>query len=204
MQSKNRSPRHPDVGRALIDAAVSLLASEGPESLTTRRIAAEAGTTTMTLYSRFGDKRGIEHAVAFEGFTRLADAMAGATGGPRAPLEKLVAVARAYRRFAIDNPALYRVMFQRTLSDTEPDPRTHEAGARAFGTVVACVETYGATRPLDADSATVATRVWAMCHGVCSLELDRIGVFADTTDAFFAESIRAVVRGHHSEASGPG
>jgi len=84
------------------------------------------------------------------------------------------------------------------------DSLVKRAPARAFGTVVACVETYGATRPLDADSATVATRVWAMCHGVCSLELDRIGVFADTTDAFFAESIRAVVRGHHSEASGPG
>lgn len=198
MTSRRRSTATTDLSRAIVDAALVLLATEGPESLTTRRVASAAGTTTMTLYSRFGDKQGIEQAVAMEGFTRLSAAMAEAATGRRKPLESIVKVAQAYRRFAIDNPALYGVMFQRTLDGADPDAQTHEAASQAFATVVGCVERYAASEPLATDSSTVAVRIWAMCHGSCSLELDRIGVFAGTTDAFFAESIRCVVRGHGS------
>lgn len=198
MTSRRQPARSSDVGTALVDAALSLLAAEGPAALTTRRVAAAAGTTTMTLYSRFGDKQGIERAVAFEGFTRLSKAMADAARGRRKPLELLVEAAQAYRRFAIENPALYRVMFQRAFPDAEPDARTHEAAAQAFATVARCVEQHAAIEPLTEDGATVAVRVWAMCHGACSLELDRIGAFAEVTEAFFAESIRSVVRGHRA------
>jgi AcrR family transcriptional regulator len=196
MTNQRRPAPSPDPRSALIEAALSLLATDGPAALTTRRVAAEAGTTTMTLYSRFGDKQGIEHAVAREGFTRLSSAMADAAHGRRKPLEALVRAAQAYRRFARENPALYRVMFQRAFTDAEPDARTHEAAAQAFATVAGCVERHAAIEPLSEDSETIALRVWAMCHGACSLELDRIGAFADADEAFFSESIRSVVRGH--------
>lgn len=129
--------------------------------------------------------------------------MADAAHGRRKPLEALVRAAQAYRRFAIENPALYRVMFQRALPDAEPDARTHEAASQAFATLVRCVERHAAIEPLTEDSATVAVRVWSMCHGACSLELDRVGAFADTTATFFAESIRSVVRGHSARSPIP-
>ena len=47
---------HDDTSRALLAAAHRLLAEDGPEALTVRRIANEAGMSTMNVYSRFGGK----------------------------------------------------------------------------------------------------------------------------------------------------
>ena len=50
------------VGSMLVKAAADLLAEEGPEALTVRRIANAAGVSTMNVYSRFGSKDGVvEH-----------------------------------------------------------------------------------------------------------------------------------------------
>ena len=55
---------------ALMKAAADLLASEGPEALTVRRIAATAGCSTMGLYSRFGGKDGVVERLWLDGFAR--------------------------------------------------------------------------------------------------------------------------------------
>ena len=53
------SRKRDEVRETLIQTACRLLTTEGADALTTRRIAAEAGTTTMALYTRFGSKEGV-------------------------------------------------------------------------------------------------------------------------------------------------
>ena len=55
----------------LLDAARTLLEADGPAALTVRRIAAEAGMSTMNVYSRFGGKDGVVDELYCEGFHRL-------------------------------------------------------------------------------------------------------------------------------------
>ncbi len=191
------SKRRPDdVGAAMLEVACRLLATEGPEALTTRRIAAEAGTTTMTLYARFGDKDGVGQAVIVEGFTRLKAAMERAAKRSKEPAKGVIAVARAYRRFALENPAFYAAMFQRTGRAALPTAEGHCVGTETFGVLAAVVQ-----RSVDAgivrdDADVVARRVWAMCHGVVSLELVGMGVAPAASDAYFDGSIRSVIDGH--------
>jgi hypothetical protein len=44
----------PDVRRRLLEEAARLLGEEGPAALTTRRLAREAGTSTMAVCTHFG------------------------------------------------------------------------------------------------------------------------------------------------------
>src|SRR5512138_3570780 len=60
-----------DVEQALLEAAARLLTDEGPEALSVRRVAAEAGVSAMGVYSRFGGKQGLVEALFLDGFARL-------------------------------------------------------------------------------------------------------------------------------------
>ena len=55
----------------MLDTARALLESDGPGALSVRRIAAEAGISTMNVYSRFGGKGGVVDELYCEGFGRL-------------------------------------------------------------------------------------------------------------------------------------
>ena len=63
----------------LLDAARTLLEADGPAALTVRRIAAEAGMSTMNVYSRFGGKDGVVDELYCEGF------LASASTSPNTP-----------------------------------------------------------------------------------------------------------------------
>lgn len=110
---------------AILDAASKLLAAEGPQALTMRRIATEAGSSTMNLYSRFGGKDGILEALFREGFSRLGTAMSsGAPSGDT--IADLTRCGDEYRNFALTNPAYYSVMFDRPFSEFVPSEQAVE------------------------------------------------------------------------------
>lgn len=188
------SKRRPDdVGVAIIESACRLLATEGPQGLTTRRIAAEAGTTTMTLYARFGDKDGVEQAVVMEGFVRLKAAMQRASKRTKDPEQAVIAISRSYRRFALENPAFYSAMFQRAGGAVPPTAEVHHLGVETFGVLTAAVQRTIDTGSVHGDADRVARQVWAMCHGSVSLQLVGMG---SSSAADFDDSIRAVLQGH--------
>lgn len=92
-----------DVGILLLDAAANLLTTAGTVALSTRRIAADAGMSTMNVYSRFGSKEGVVERLFINGFELLA---AGMNGAPTTadPLADLRGCRSAYRQFAAANP----------------------------------------------------------------------------------------------------
>ena len=159
------------VGSMLIKAASDLLASEGPAALTVRRIATDAGVSTMNVYSRFGSKDGVVEYLFVEGFRRLG---AGMNAAPTTDdsLTDLCACGLAYRQFAIDNPTLYSVMFDRAVPDFEP---TVEAQTLASATLELLAARVGRAMAAGSirqgDPLHTAALVWATCHGVVSLEL---------------------------------
>ncbi|MBS2536604.1 helix-turn-helix transcriptional regulator, partial [Catenulispora sp. NF23] len=88
---------------SLLDVAAHLLAAEGPAALTMRRIAAEAGCSTMVLYKHFGSKDAIAAALYLEGFARLKRHLDAVPHDPD-PAEHLAALGRAYRENALTEP----------------------------------------------------------------------------------------------------
>ena len=183
------------VGSTLLKAASDLLAAEGPGALTVRRIANSAGVSTMNVYSRFGGKDGVVEHLFVEGFTRLAEGMRAvvATDDPAADM---TACGQSYRQFAIDNPTLYSVMFDRVVPDFQP---SLEAMFIAGSTLELLADRLnramnaGVLRP--ADRIQTAALVWATCHGVVSLETKGVGPNIIDWPAVYRQALEMIVRG---------
>ncbi len=106
--------RNPGVTRdrtraQLVEVAAKLLATEGPDAVTTRSVALAAGVQAPTIYRLFGDKNGLLEAVAEHGF---ASYMAGKhpIEADDDPVENLRAGWELHVGFGLANPELFRLM----------------------------------------------------------------------------------------------
>ena len=161
-----------DLRVALLDAAGALLHAEGPQALTTRRLADAVGTSTQAIYTLFGGKEGIVRAMYLEGFDRLEQCLADVPTDA-APPDYLLGLGRAYRTAALRSPHYYDVMFGRPVPEFEPradDVERSLATQRVLtGGIVRCIES-GMLRK-GADPAEISAFLWAVAHGLVSLEL---------------------------------
>jgi AcrR family transcriptional regulator len=203
----SRAP-DPAVRQALIDRAAAILAEEGQAKLTLRRLTRDVGVSTMAVYTHFGSMEQLRIEICDEGFRRLADhlASAGQTKDSAAELREL---GRAYVTNARENPNLYRAMFLEPLPDPLPE-RAKDWGA-TFQVLVAAVqrglEHPDATATVDADgdgdtaaagdadAASLATLLWAIVHGLVSLELTGQLQPAQTDAALAQLETRVLVAG---------
>jgi AcrR family transcriptional regulator len=137
--------------REIVGVARDLVTREGVDALTLGRVADALGIKPPSLYKHFPSKRALEAVLIGEGMRMWAEALEGADA-------TLAEIASAYRRFARENPQLYRLMTGRPLPrDLLPEGLEARAAApvmRAAG---------------DPD---LARAVWAFAHGMVVLELD--------------------------------
>ncbi|BEH75307.1 MULTISPECIES: TetR/AcrR family transcriptional regulator [Mycobacterium] len=96
----------------MLHAAVALLDAHGPDALQTRKVAGAAGTSTMAVYTHFGGMPELIAEVADEGLRQFDTALAVPPSDD--PVADLVATGAAYRRYAIERPHMYRLMFGST------------------------------------------------------------------------------------------
>ena len=162
-----------DLATRLVDEAGRILAAEGVGALTLRKLAARSGTSTMAVYTLFGDKRGLLTAMHNEGFARLGVAMEEAAARSYDdPLSALAALGMAYRATAIANPHLYNLMFGGAVPGFVPDPAGQAAADATFTPLVEAVQRCLDAKVLaGADAQTIATYLWAVSHGVVSLAI---------------------------------
>jgi AcrR family transcriptional regulator len=169
----------------LLHAAVALLDEHGPDALQTRKVSSAAGTSTMAVYTHFGGMRSLIAEVAQEGLRQF-DA-AQTVPQTDDPVADLIAVGTAYRRYAIERPHMYRLMFGSTSAHGITAPAGNvltlsiaeiEQHQPSFAHVVRSVHramlagriTVGSA---DDDASVVATaaQFWALIHGFVMLEL---------------------------------
>jgi AcrR family transcriptional regulator len=164
---KMQVPTEPDPDRErFIAAALEILRASGPAALSLRRVAEQAGISTMGIYSRFGNRMGLLEAVHSRGFEMLRERLLAAREGE--PPEAIEPLIHAYREHALQNPVLYGLMFERPLPDFEPSP---EARAVALGqTFSILLEAVAARLALSPDGAArPAYIIWTALHGMVSI-----------------------------------
>jgi AcrR family transcriptional regulator len=160
-------PSPPTTRETLLDAALRLLVERGPGALRVRDVAAAANQSTMGVYTHFGSKQGLLEQLYLHGFRRLADRLDDVPSGGRGRQE-LLAFALAYRAFALDNEALYGLMFERATPDFIPSDTSRLAGLATFEMLTTRVTDW---KPDSADPAADAHLVWAAMHGLVTIEL---------------------------------
>lgn len=150
----------------LLERAAKMLRARDPVTL--RSLVAGTGVSTMAVYTWFGGMDGLWRALRQEGFTRLAARMSTVEATVDSVAD-LAALAAAYVRNAVDQPDLYRVMFDATIELADL-PAADACLEKLVHGVARCQDEgrlEGAITSLDA-----ATQSWAITHGVVSLAVD--------------------------------
>jgi AcrR family transcriptional regulator len=147
----------PRAKQALVAARV-LLEECGVEGLTMRALADRLGIKAPSLYAHFPNKKAIENALIAEGLRDQAEShrRARAEYPDMDPIPRLW---QDYRRWALANPALYRLMVSRDLD--RDDEEVAEAERVTIGHVL---RTTGGDR-------VIGLAFWAFAAGMIELEL---------------------------------
>ena len=155
----------------VIKAAVKYVADNGPDGLSFRQIAADAGVSHQAPYHHFGDRSAIFGEIALEGFRKFAVVM-GAPARADEDTENCVRLCERYVDFAIANKGHFRVMFRADLCQMHESPETQKAADDAFATLLAAVsEMLGDSASID-EIRVQATAMWSLAHGLATLIID--------------------------------
>lgn len=174
MENKD-SYHHGDLRNALITAGLNILAAEGRDALTLRKVARAAGVSHAAPYRHFADKSSLFAAIAEEGFQKLAKFIQQAIDQYQdKPEQILVEAGWGYVQFALENPDHLRVMFSNTIGDYEDYPDLMTTSMSALGLLTQCIvigQENNLIAPGDPFQLTLPT--WAMVHGLAMLIVER-------------------------------
>lgn len=173
---------HGDLRQALIDAAMEVVTKEQDWTFSLRELARRAGVSHNAPYNHFADKRELLGAVAAVGLQRLRSALLAAEAGTPAPEAAMVATARAYIRFGVENPGLYRLMFGPELAGPDygdPPAVPRDAASPPVRAVLTEIIRRGAREGrfgIDPDDerglALTTIAMWSAVHGLTMLLID--------------------------------
>lgn len=163
-------PADPSVRTALIERAAGIVATEGRAALTLRRLARDVGTSTMAVYTHFGSMEQLRREVRVEGFARLR-ARLEKVRRTRDPVADLIVLGAAYYLSGVESPNLYRAMFLDGPVDEEDLGTGLDTFMFLVEGVTRCRDAGRLPAASDADPAELAVDLWAMSHGLLSLQL---------------------------------
>jgi AcrR family transcriptional regulator len=178
-------------------AAEQLIAAGGPDALSVRTVADEAGTSTRAVYSVFGSKDGLVAALAQTAFELLYDDI-DALPETDDPAADLVAIGtQVVRRLVTEHPALYRIAFQR-IAGLQAEPGLVAARERAWVQLNDRVARLGDGLRADKPVADAARELNAMWEGLANAELrgDVLRIMPKGEEArAWHDALTTVVRG---------
>ena len=135
-QRPHKPYHHGALRAALLDAAESELGEHGIEGFSLRGVAKRADVSHAAPAHHFRDANGLLTALAARGYERFLarqqDFQRQAPAEPRAQLE---AIGVGYVNFALENPALFRLMFGSDRTDYD-DPELKGTAEAAFFALV--------------------------------------------------------------------
>ena len=173
------SPRQPDpqVRLQLVEAAARLLDGHGIDGVTARGLATAIGASTQAVYTHFERMDDVIAEVWREGFRRFGAALDEPAISDD-PVADFMTQGWGYRRFALHNPHLYRVMFGAGMVAMHQGVADDlEAASSTFLSLLTRIDRCrGAGRWQVEDVYLAGEMVWSTVHGHTSIELT--GYFA--------------------------
>jgi AcrR family transcriptional regulator len=171
----------------VVTEAAEMADEVGPNQLTLAALAARLGVRQPSLYKHVASLDSLQQHIAMRAKAELADVLGRAAIG-RARDDALVAMAHAYRAWALDHPGRYQAA-QRAPVPGDIDDEA--VSGRAVQVVAAVMDGYD----LDGDDAIDAIRAFrAALHGFVSLEASGGFALPASVDRSFDRLVHALVR----------
>jgi AcrR family transcriptional regulator len=192
MQGVGRPKQHGEQMRAaLLGAAAELLQSGGRSAVSARRVADAAGTTTRAVYSLFTDMDGLVRELS----TDMAETMRRhheSVPERTDPVAEVVELAFSYRSAALEKPKLYSLFLNEAVGRNDLNALAYRSFDRVLRTVRRCL---AAGRFHDRDEFEIGLNLFAVVHGLASLELRGVLGDDDTARRVWRQSIDVTLAG---------
>ena len=158
---------HGALREALIAAGLAALEGSGSYDLSLRELARDVGVSPAAVYRHFPNKDALLAALGREGLERLGAAQRVAYEAAGGGSAGFIETGRAYVRFALAHPALFRLTFAHCDPDYLPADKTDPASRLLRDATVELTGGEGSA------AERLALQSWAIAHGIAMLMLDR-------------------------------
>ena len=166
-----RGYHHGNLRQALVEAALTLIAEQGPTGFTLSEAAKTADVTPAAVYRHFTGRDELIAEVARQGYDIFAALMEFAyNDGKPTALAAFEATGRAYLAFARKYPGHYMAMFESGLS-LNAYPELALVAQKARAVLETAAERLSQHLPVEKrpPPTMFSAHIWAMSHGVVEL-----------------------------------
>jgi AcrR family transcriptional regulator len=185
-----------EVRRSIQQAAVELYRAEGLSGVSARAVAQKAGVSVGTIYSYFGDLKGLGQSLWEPQIAKLEDEMRAVAAQHEDPLAKIEALLRAYLAFGIEQSELYRnaIMFVRPTSAEQPQKQP--VSERAFPSLLKAAIEQGQTEGtvIVGEPEDLVQILWSGVHGALALPVNMDRLKLMPTQDLVDETVESLLR----------
>jgi AcrR family transcriptional regulator len=166
---------HGNLRAVLVDTAVELARSTGPEGVVLREVARRAGVSHNAAYRHFADRAALLHEVSDRAMADLEETMrrrieaVSETDPVARATERLRETGRAYVDFAIREPGLFAVAFTTPAVPVEHDSASRTGPYGVLNAVLDELVEAGRLPPERRVGADLAC--WSAVHGYAELHV---------------------------------
>lgn len=163
----------------ILDQALDIIANEGYDNLTMRKLGDCLGCAAKTIYNYYSSKEEIYLRVLTKGFEMLNAQAAAAIEGIDDPMERLRILSTVYTSFGIENANYYNIMFNWDVPKytnyvgtvLEPVAKEEKDVAFFFAQKAeeALAEIFINQEEPEDEIAFQLIRMWSGLHGIVSL-----------------------------------
>tara|TARA_R110000868_G_scaffold73378_1_gene212879 strand:+ start:2987 stop:3676 length:690 start_codon:yes stop_codon:yes gene_type:complete len=160
-----RTYHHGDLRDALIDAALKLVETDGPEAVNFNALAKTLGVSQAAPYRHFADREALLTAVATKAF-QTTSANFRRKLKRKSTRSKLAQLAHAYLNFGLNEFGIYRLLYMsRLLRHADTNSDLYRAADAGFDLVLETID----TALDDMTRRRIALRFWTSLHGAVML-----------------------------------
>lgn len=165
---------HGNLRNALIVAAAELIEEHGSNDFSMIEASRRAGVSSAAPYRHFKDKDALLEAVCQLAFLALSETTDSSSRAfKRGTPEHIIALGKAYIEFVVSHPEFYDMMWG-DLGIRAMDTDADELKSSGFFVLVESIDALFEKNGVEnGDAVTLATKLWALVHGLSSLALNQ-------------------------------
>lgn len=175
----------------IVEACTRLIAEEGMDALSLRKVAERVGIRAPSIYQHFASKELLLDAARHTALQALAGAMAASRSG-RTARQRLLSTALGYMDFAREQPHFFALLFMQTTSDRTSLEQAPDADSPYLLLVAHVREFLGGNA---ANAEHLAFGIWSLLHGAAVLRHTHLKRFTGPIDEATRSSLGALLDG---------
>jgi AcrR family transcriptional regulator len=170
----SKTYHHGNLKAALISAGLEILSEQGIEGLNLRNVAKKIGVSHTASYNHFPDKQALLAAISTAGHEQLHQILLDTFEKTKHSSSHIISeIAWAYLQFALDNPAIFKLMFSGALEEERAHPEYVEISRENISLLEEIIIFCQNNGQLPEGMVEImAIKLWSLVHGFALLMLE--------------------------------